>query len=77
MHPVNGCLSGITSADFCGAASRWVEQAFGDEMVMVFTQGASGEASEWKNRLNPWDDEYDVPEEPLLPIRRVRAGSSH
>ncbi len=36
-----------------------------------------GEASEWKNRLSPWDDEYDVPEEPLLPIRRVRAGSAH
>lgn len=34
-----------------------------------------GEASEWKNRLSRWDDEYDVPEEPLLPIRRVRAGS--
>jgi hypothetical protein len=34
-----------------------------------------GEASEWKNRLSRWDDEYDVPEEPLLPIRRVTAGS--
>ncbi len=36
-----------------------------------------GEASEWKNRLSRWDDEYDVPEEPLLPVRRVRAGSMH
>jgi hypothetical protein len=43
MHPVNGWLAGITSADFCGAASRWVERAFGDEMVMVFSQGASGD----------------------------------
>jgi neutral ceramidase len=43
MHPVNGWLSGITSADFCGAASRWVERAFGDEMVMVYTQGAEGD----------------------------------
>ncbi len=32
-----------------------------------------GEASEWKNRLSRWDDEYDVPEEPLLPVRRVPA----
>ena len=32
-----------------------------------------GEASEWKNRLSRWDDEYDVPEEPLLPVRRVKA----
>ena len=43
MHPVNGYLVGITSADFCGAASRWVGRAFGDDMVMVFTQGASGD----------------------------------
>ena len=31
-----------------------------------------GEASAWKNRLSRWDDEYDVPEEPLLPVRAVR-----
>ncbi|PWU12583.1 MAG: hypothetical protein C5B51_00395 [Terriglobia bacterium] len=43
MHPVNGYLVGITSADFPGAASRYVEQAFDDKMVMVFTQGASGD----------------------------------
>ncbi len=36
-----------------------------------------GEASEWKNRLSRWDDQYDVPEEPLLPIRRVRAGTAY
>jgi hypothetical protein len=43
MHPVNGYLSGITSADFPGAASRYVEKAFKDEMIMIFTQGASGD----------------------------------
>jgi neutral ceramidase len=43
MHPVNGYLSGITSADFPGATSRYVEQAFGDKMVMIFAQGASGD----------------------------------
>ena len=43
MHPINGYLAGITSADFPGAASRYVEQAFDDKMVMVFTQGASGD----------------------------------
>jgi neutral ceramidase len=43
MHPVNGYLVGITSADYPGAASRYVEQAFDDKMVMVFTQGASGD----------------------------------
>lgn len=32
-----------------------------------------GDASAWKNRLDSWDDAYDVPEEPLLPVRRVIA----
>ncbi len=43
MHPINGYLVGITTADFAGAACRYVEQAFDDKMVMVFTQGASGD----------------------------------
>jgi neutral ceramidase len=43
MHPVNGYLSDITSADFCGAASRHVEQSYGDKIVAVFAQGASGD----------------------------------
>ena len=43
MHPVNGYLAGFTSADFAGATSRWVEQAYGDKMVAIFAQGASGD----------------------------------
>ncbi len=43
MHPINGYLAGITSADFPGAACRYVEQAFDDTMVMIWTQGASGD----------------------------------
>jgi neutral ceramidase len=43
MHPVNGFLAGLTSADFAGAASRYVEQAFNDKTVAVFVQGASGD----------------------------------
>ena len=27
-----------------------------------------GDASNWKNRLSRWDTDYDVPEEPLLPL---------
>lgn len=42
MHPVSGYLAGFASADFAGATSRYVEQAFDDSMVTVFTQGASG-----------------------------------
>ncbi len=43
MHPVNGFLNDIISADFCGAASRHIEQAYGDKLVAVFAQGASGD----------------------------------
>jgi hypothetical protein len=43
MHAINAFLTGITSADFPGAACRWVEKAFDDRMVMIFTQGASGD----------------------------------
>jgi neutral ceramidase len=43
MHPVNGWLAGFTSADFPGATSRYVEQAYGDNMVAIFVQGASGD----------------------------------
>ena len=34
----------------------------------AYVDGIGG-ASEWKSRLDRWDDEYDVPEEPLLPVR--------
>ena len=43
MHPVNGFLAGFTSADFPGAACRYIEQAYDDKVVAVFAQGASGD----------------------------------
>lgn len=43
MHPVNGFLGGFISADFAGAASRYIEQAYGDKVVAVFAQNASGD----------------------------------
>jgi hypothetical protein len=43
MHPINGYLVGITSADFPGAASAYVEDAFDGKMIMEFSQGASGD----------------------------------
>lgn len=33
------------------------------------------EQTNWKNRLDRWDTEYDIPEEPLLPLRRVTTPS--
>ena len=42
MHPINSYLTGITSADVPGAASRYVEQAYDDQVIVAFTQGASG-----------------------------------
>ncbi len=29
---------------------------------------ALSEQSDWKNRLDRWDEDYDIPEEPLLPV---------
>lgn len=43
MHPVNGYLAGFVSGDFAAATSRYVEQAFDDDMVTIFSQGASGD----------------------------------
>src|SRR5262249_16903849 len=43
MHPINGYVVGITSGDFPGAMSRYVEKAFGDNIIVAFTQGASGD----------------------------------
>ncbi len=36
-----------------------------------------GVASDWKHRLSRWDDQYEVPSDPVLPVRRIRAGSKH
>jgi len=43
MHPINGYLANFTSADFAGAMSRYVEQAYDDKPTVIFTQGASGD----------------------------------
>ncbi len=43
MHPINAYLVQFVSADFAGAMSRYVEQAYGDNVVVAFTQGASGD----------------------------------
>jgi hypothetical protein len=43
MHPINLYLGGINSADYPGAASRYIEQIYDDKVVAVFTQGAEGD----------------------------------
>lgn len=43
MHPINGYVSGVYSGDFPGAMSRYVEKAFGDDVIVAFTQGTSGD----------------------------------
>lgn len=30
-----------------------------------------GKASQWQDRLSSWDDKYDVPEDQLMPVRRL------
>lgn len=43
MHANNAYLSGITSADFPGGTCCYIEKAFKNNMVMIFSQGASGD----------------------------------
>jgi len=43
MHPINGYLANFTSADYAGAMSRYVEQAYDDKATVIFSQGASGD----------------------------------
>ena len=43
MHAINGYLANFTSGDFPDAMSRYVEQAYGDRPVVIFTQGSSGD----------------------------------
>ena len=42
MHPIDGYVTGILSGDFPSAMSRYVEKAFGDNIIVAFNQGASG-----------------------------------
>lgn len=43
MHPVMFFLSGVVSGDFPSDASRYIERRYGDDMVAIFSQGASGD----------------------------------
>jgi neutral ceramidase len=43
MHPINYYLTGVVSADFPGQASADVESYYGDKVIAVFTQSASGD----------------------------------
>jgi hypothetical protein len=43
MHPINFYLRGSVSADFPGEASRYVERVYGEDVVVVWAQGAEGD----------------------------------
>ena len=43
MHPISFYLRGIVSADFPGDASRYIESVYGDDVVVVWSQGAEGD----------------------------------
>jgi hypothetical protein len=43
MHPINFYLRGLVSADFPGETSRYIEGVYGDDVVVVWTQGAEGD----------------------------------
>lgn len=80
MHPNNAYLSGITTADFPGAACCYIEEAFSNDMVMLFTQGASGDQNPRWSRpgTNVITSEsgkeitgFETPREPIeFPLRK-------
>jgi len=43
MHPINYYLTGIVSADFPGETAADIESYYGDKVIAVFTQSASGD----------------------------------
>jgi neutral ceramidase len=43
MHPINYYLTGIVSADFPGQTAADIEGYYGDKVIAVFTQSASGD----------------------------------
>ena len=43
MHPINAYVLGVVTGDVPAAMSRYVEKAFGDEVIVAFSQGASGD----------------------------------
>lgn len=43
MHPNTMFMSGVLSADFPGAASRYVEEYYNDKLVALWSMGAAGD----------------------------------
>jgi len=86
MHPINGYVSGIYSGDFPGAMSRYVEKAFGDNAIVAFTQGTSGDqnplylrpsnnamASRVGNKITGFEGNREASEGPLrMPNNNAR-----
>lgn len=52
MHAVFFFMRNQISADFPGATSRHIEQAFGDEVVAIWTSGAAGDQNPLSLRLS-------------------------
>jgi hypothetical protein len=87
MHPINGYVMGIVSGDFPGAMSRYVEKAFGDNVIVAFTQGVSGDqnplylrpsnnamASRVGNKITGFEINREESEGPLrMPDNNARA----
>jgi hypothetical protein len=42
-HPIEGIPSGGNSADFCGFASKAIEESFDDDTMALFLQGCAGD----------------------------------
>jgi hypothetical protein len=52
MHAINFYMMGILSGDFPGATSRYVEAAYDDKVVAIWTSGAAGDQNPLYLRLH-------------------------
>ncbi len=52
MHAINYYLMGILTADFPGVTSRYVEQAYDDKVVAIWSSGAAGDQNPLYLRLH-------------------------
>ena len=78
MHPINGYVLNITNGDYPESMSRYVEKAFGDNIVVAFSQGAAGDqeplhlrpsnnamASRAGNKITGYEIDREASEGPL------------
>jgi hypothetical protein len=84
MHPINAYALDVTSGDFPEAMSRYVEKAFGDNVIVAFSLGAAGDqnplylrpstnamASRSGNKISGYEMNREAAEGPLRVLNQA------